>query len=73
MEHNVEVYERDGQGSQVSVSRSVATIERQYAPKAGDALVLLDDTGTPSDAYKIERLVEDNGHTVRRVVTREAG
>lgn len=71
VEHNVEAYERHNDG-EARVLRSVATVEKQYDPKHGDALVLLDDAGAPLEAYTVQGLFEDNGYTVRRIVMKAA-
>lgn len=68
IEHGVEVYERNDMGESV-FQRAVATIESQYAPKQGDVLELFEDDGTPIlPKYRIERLYQDGGAFVRRVV-----
>lgn len=67
IEHGVEVYERTDNGEAV-LMRSVATIDKQYAPKHGDDLVMLDENGDPVAVYKVQALHQDNGYSVRRVV-----
>lgn len=67
VEQGVEVYERNHEGEAV-FSRSIATFEKQYAPKRGDALDLLDDQGTVVASYKLDRVFEDNGFCVRHIV-----
>lgn len=76
IEHGVEVY-GDPVGSNTIYSEnastvfpaSVATIQKQFAPRRGDALALFEDDGTPIlPTYTVGKLVQDNGHTVRYVV-----
>lgn len=67
IEHGVEVYEQTGD-HQAVFARSIATISKQYEPKQGDQLVMLDDQGAPAATYKLGRLFADNGHNVRYVV-----
>lgn len=69
VEHGVEVYEKNHDGESL-FSRSVATIEKQYAPKRGDALVLLNDDGSVFETYRVEGLFADTGYTMRHVVTK---
>jgi len=67
IEHGVEVYEDTANGQAV-LTRSVATIEKIYAPAAGDPLHLVDEEGAPiAPNYKLGRLVQDNGFSARYV------
>jgi hypothetical protein len=68
VEHGVEMYERGGDVGEAAVHRSVATIEKQFAPKNGDALVLLDEAGAQVEAYSVQGLFKDDGYAVRRIV-----
>lgn len=67
VEHGVEVYEKNAEGESL-FSRSVATFEKQYAPKRGDSLALLDGDGNVIETYRVEGLFADNGFNVRFVV-----
>lgn len=67
VEHDVELYERASDGEAL-VRRSVATIEKQYAPKRGDVLELLDTEGAVIATYSVQGLHSDNGYAERRVV-----
>lgn len=67
IEHGVDVYESTPEGQAV-FSRSIATVEKQYEPKHGDALVLLDAAGAPLESYVVQGLHKDNGYAVQRIV-----
>lgn len=69
VEHGVEVYEKNDDGESL-FSRSVATIDKVYAPKRGDSLQLQDADGNVVESYRVEGLYADNGYTVRHVVTK---
>ena len=59
IEHGVQVYEGDA-----VFTRSVATIEKQYAPARGDALALFEDDGTAIlPTYKIDAMHADDGYS----------
>lgn len=73
VEHGVEVYERSHEGESM-FTRSISSILKQYEPKRGDELVLLDSvdgsySGTPTARYRIDGVFADNGFVVRHVVT----
>jgi hypothetical protein len=72
IEHGVEVYERHQDGESV-FQRSIATIDKQFAPKHGDELVILASSdgsysGAPEVTYRVQNQYQDNGYTVRRIV-----
>jgi hypothetical protein len=68
VEHGVEVYERNTDGEAL-FARSVATVLKEFAPRRGDILQILDDAGNVVETYRIEGLFADTGVTVRHVVT----
>ena len=68
IEHGVEVYERNGDGEAV-FARSVATIGKEFAPKQGDTLVMLNESGVPTvPTYELGRLHADSGYTARYIL-----
>lgn len=72
IEHNVQVYERNNDG-EAMMARSVAHIEKAYAPARDDQLVMLTSAdgshcGDPEAVYKVQALVSDDGYMMRRVV-----
>lgn len=67
VEHGVDVYEKNSDGESL-FQRSVATIEKQYAPKRGDTLEILDESAVVIETYRVEGVFMDNGHTVRHIV-----
>lgn len=69
IEHGVEVYEKNSDGESL-FSRSVATIDKVYAPKRGDRLDMLNDGGYVVASYRIEGVFADNDYVVRHVVTK---
>lgn len=62
IEHGVQVYGDNG----AMFERSIATIDKQFAPKKGDALVL-NPTGTPT-YWTLDGLFGDNNYSARYVV-----
>jgi hypothetical protein len=67
IEHGVEVFEKNGDG-EAMFARSVATIDKIYAPRRGDTLQILDTDGNETARYRVEGLFADNGFTVRHIV-----
>lgn len=59
IEHGVQM---EGYGDDMVVERSVATIQKSCNPARGDTLA------HPDGTFKLDSIVNDNGHTVRFVV-----
>lgn len=65
LEHGVQVYGENG----AVFERSIATIDKQFDPKKGDELVLLDAPGGgPTGYWTLDGLFADNSFSVRFVV-----
>lgn len=67
LEHGVEVYEKNSDGEAI-FSRTIATFDKEYQPRRGDVLQMLDTDGNVTATYRVEGLFADNGFTVRHIV-----
>lgn len=67
IEHGVEVFEKNHDGESL-FARSVATISKEYAPRRGDTLTMLDTDGNVTATYRVEGLFNDSGPNVRHIV-----